>query len=784
MHDGQQQPMPPRRAWSGSNDFTIRRWDVVMWRSGEAAPQMQRRGALTVEVGGWNVGITRGRPMRGHKNGVRVLLPLGPTLWSGGDDGTIRIWRCADGRCVEVVEDAHRGSVLRLAVVRSFVWSAGVDGLIKEWTIGGQSRQCVRQLSPEGAEKGIYGLVPLGHDVWVCGHHPSIQVLSQASLSKTSEHWAHDPWISNLLAVDRVETRVVWSTSLSDKKLKIWRHTIRGFQPSVEELQAASRLFEEEERVHDQRISAYVDRNAILEEDIQCSTEEFEQQLERLSEDLAKAREEAEAAETKRQEAEGELEALRAALEVEGFGPLLTDPEGLRARLRRAAALEGALATTGICNLLEDPQELRKAIAQLCALRDAPSAADSGVVASTDETQLKEALALQASIRAACARHGLDDLSSPRALEEFLRGYASLRDAFRQTGQEGLLNDLAALRRCLGTAAPRSEHQPPQLSEALERLAWLEDLSKKMAEKNAALSEEVERAEPLRQRLAAYEELGDLDFLRSCHNRATEVRSFDLELEKMRRALEEKERERQEALERERIMAIKYKELDIFKLDVIARELKSLDGDLTTVGKSARSLICEAGKLKNYDEQQQIGSICADVLDRYVRLRSHIRDVIKQCLSETQKMHIGISVDDRVAAGELHDGGVMVGYVCQEVDVPDFGRSKAAKLRQEDELQRERRLRASRPDMHVTPELLPRSPSSPQLGVGGEMRERRPPLGSDVRASPHCPAPRSPSLPRLQDTRGALSAGLPPRLGGWPPRIPSPDLSGGWPSGG
>ena len=67
---------------------------------------------------------------------------------------------------------AHAGSVLKLAVVRSFIWSSGSDGFIREWTLGGSERQCVREVAPVGFDKGAYNIVPLGHDVWTCGHHP------------------------------------------------------------------------------------------------------------------------------------------------------------------------------------------------------------------------------------------------------------------------------------------------------------------------------------------------------------------------------------------------------------------------------------------------------------------------------------------------------------------------------------------------------------------------------------------------------------------------------------
>lgn len=170
----------------------------------------------------------------------------------------------------------------------------------------------------------------------------------------------------------------------------------------------------------------------------------------------------------------------------------------------------------------------------------------------------------------------------------------------------------------------------------------------------------------------------------------------DGELAELRRELEEKERERQEALERERLIAIRYKELDIFKLDIIARELKALDNELGLVGKEAKFLQQSAGRLKDFGEQQQIHQHGSKMLDQCVQLRSHIRDVINKCLSETQKLHIGAATDDPTAAGELKDGGVMSGWVCESVDAPDYGSSKAARLRHADEMSRERRIH-SRP---------------------------------------------------------------------------------------
>lgn len=68
-------------------------------------------------------------------------------------------------------------------------------------------------------------------------------------MAQTSAEDGHKPYVSNLIGVDRVEilgskmvlglslrSKIVWSTSFGDKKLKVWRHTTRGEEASVDEL--------------------------------------------------------------------------------------------------------------------------------------------------------------------------------------------------------------------------------------------------------------------------------------------------------------------------------------------------------------------------------------------------------------------------------------------------------------------------------------------------------------------------------------------------------------------
>eukprot|EP00927_Polykrikos_kofoidii_P007010 TRINITY_DN12862_c0_g1_i1.p1 TRINITY_DN12862_c0_g1~~TRINITY_DN12862_c0_g1_i1.p1 ORF type:complete len:1150 (+),score=338.69 TRINITY_DN12862_c0_g1_i1:336-3785(+) len=747
---------PPRCFWSGSNDFTIRVWNVQTWKRSVRAPS-EANSAFVADMGKVKVSIAKGASLYGHKNGVRCLLRIGPILWSGSDDSSIRLWHTVDCNCTEIVEDAHKGSVLRFAVVRSFVWSCGADGLIKEWTIGGTARQCVRQIAPEGCDKGVYSLAPMGNEVWTCGHHPSIQVFSQKDATKLNEHHAHEPYISALLPVDRVETKIVWSTSLGDRKLKVWRNTIRGEVASFDEMKAANKLFEEEQQLQSGRISKYVDRNAELEKELNISEEEFKKGLEALAKSLATSQAELDELEARKRYLQDELDGIKKLFEDAGLGRLMEDPEAMRDFLQRAADLEQVLKDAGLGHLLDDPEglkqmlqtvqdvqdmlqkagfgdifndpaklaELKTALETMEKLREMLEAAGIGDVfkdpkklqelqkmlesakrlkdtlaqygfgdAFDDPSVLAEVLSRYNEMKKLFDEYGMSDLfEDPLCLKHFLRNYAKMKEVFEEKGLEHLLHSYVSMRNFLNQHSQGQD----ELKEVRERASKLEDVEEKLRTRDEELSRALADNKALRERLAEYEKIGSLEEMRKWKGEAKEydiIRKrqavMNLDLEEARRLLEEKERERLEALERERMMAMKYKELDIFKLDIIARELKALDNELGFVGKEVKMLQQDAGRLKNYDEQQQIGGHGGKMIDQCVQLRAHIRDVINKCLSETQKLHIGAAIDDPGAAGELEHGGVMAGYVVEEVDVPEHGSSRAARLRQDDEVARER----------------------------------------------------------------------------------------------
>ena len=861
----------------------------------------------------------------------------------------------------------------------------------------GEKRECLRQVAPPGSEKGIYALLPLGHDVWVCGHHPTIQVFSQRDMAQTSAEDGHKPYVSNLIGVDRVESKIVWSTSFGDRKLKVWKHTMRGEEASVDELKAANILYQQEEEMQADRIGGYLKKIQQL--------QESQEQLDERNKTC--------------QELQEALDTIRKIFAEAGLEHLLTDPDALKAFTKRGAQLEEVLRRLGLEELLEDPEEMGRLLSLMKKIQEVMERC--GMTELLDPEALEAVLSRYKAMKAAFESHGFSELfEDPIKLDSFLATHRQVRDVFEEFQQTPLLDDgevarnffeqrqkdleaslssadtlksleaeMAELRRKLEEAEksrdtfendylklqelldqseydrlymaklrqvfeeagqsrlleefeaastvyetealdPPSEEEPEDDEEAddaddpvddddaegpederdeedeegddeadevgedeagddevaeddageddlpgdeaakakakandskkatsedtdgkvrgskgkvvtttpaesfpalrkylfrnnsFERvlreegmehlldqpdelgrlLRLLKELMKiletyglkeaerdptrlaevlsayrsleaafkeydmqelfddpeyslkaflrnhhriraefdkyglgylfdsvpsmrdflakykdmeeelkamkaarageKLAERDAEmqrlesrLSKKEEEIDSLKQRLKEFEQLGDTAAIQKWKADSEELKrvqrlynSVSSRLAELEHLLAAKEREREEAEARERMMAVKYKELDIFKLDIIARELKALDNELGRVGGGVKSLHQDAGRLRNYDEQQSIGHQSDQLLDQCKQLRSHIRDVINKCLSETQKMHIGVGIDDPLAAGELKDGGTMIATVYEEIERPDHGSSKAAKLRQQDERRR------------------------------------------------------------------------------------------------
>lgn len=94
---------------------------------------------------------------------------------------------------------------------------------------------------------------------------------------------------------------------------------------------------------------------------------------------------------------------------------------------------------------------------------------------------------------------------------------------------------------------------------------------------------------------------------------------------------------------------------DYFKLDVIARELKKVDESLRGAKGDAAALQRYIKNIKAPDEAQTAGDALTQALNALGWSRGHVRDVIQQCLNETQKYHIGAPQEDPFANGNVID---------------------------------------------------------------------------------------------------------------------------------
>eukprot|EP00913_Durusdinium_trenchii_P002614 g2420.t1 len=299
----------------------------------------------------------------------------------------------------------------------------------------------------------------------------------------------------------------------------VWRHTIRGEVPNFDELKAANRLFEEEEEVRAKRLDEFVKRQSVLEDELAVSAQEYKNQLE-IFKDL-------------------------------GLENFLENPEELRKELKRflssAKELKEMLEAAGFGDVFNDPSKLEELRKQLDLLKQVREIFEkNGLGDAFKELFLRNSISvvslLHQGLRKAFEEFGFSELfEDPYNLKGFLRNYAKLRDAFRELGLEYLLDSAAV--------QPSLKRREDELARAKEE------------------------AKQLRERLAAFEAVGDLDSIKRwksalpapfSHHLVTTNKTkrqeasqllalmrakgnADGELAELRRQLEEKERERQEA---------------------------------------------------------------------------------------------------------------------------------------------------------------------------------------------------------------------------------------------
>lgn len=553
----------PVHVFSSGNDFSIRRWIL------EEGPGTSN-GAAALPG---KMQIRRGDAMHWHKNNVRSLLNIGPTLWSGGDDRAISVWRCADGERLESVEEAHEAGVLCMVIAGQGVWSSGYDGRVKEWSIGGTSRQCLREIS---FDEPLRALVPVGEHVWLCGQSKNIQIYS-SDMTPVESLEGHDSFISSLILVDRVETQTLWSTSAGDKTLRVWCHHLRPNSMSSQELSAANKLYQEQQQGFDEKLKCAAAEGAAAKAALQAASLELGTRLEEAFVRRVDA-------ETARDRAESDR---KHALELEAS-----------ARLSEKEAWEKAAAATAA-----------RLDAEEKAAADSKAAAEAAVLVK-DAYDARDAAAAEAQESRAKAAELSGELDDERTRCEDLHRIVAV--------------------------ALQAEQECRARADELSRK--FEETSTQLAEVRGALSQELSQGGALRSQL-------------------------NEELDRMKAEALQMEEESAKAKARERLLELKYAELDVFKLDVIARELKNIDKHVELIRSESKGLEVSAKKFQSFADQNTGAKVASSLLDFSGKLRGTVRDIIDRCLSETQKFHIGSALQDAKAAGVLKDGGRMAGYV-------------------------------------------------------------------------------------------------------------------------
>ena len=294
-----------------------------------------------------------------------------------------------------------------------------------------------------------------------------------------------------------------------------------------------------------------------------------------------------------------ELNAIRKVFQEAGLQALLDDMKALRLFLCRAKNMEQLstmLAEFGFGDVVSDPakmDDLRQSLDVWRQVRQILEQYGLGDLLK-DPSMLAEILSRYQGMKKAFDETGFANLfDDPYDLKGFLRNYAKLRDAFRELGLEYLLDSSAAMREFL---AGHSQGEK-ELQELRERTAKLDAVEASLSERDQEIRRLRNQAVALQKRLATYEGIGSIDEFKQWKLEASHLASvekakakIDAELAACRQELADKELDRLAALERERLMQLRYKELDVFKLDVIARELKALDNELGFVGKEASSV--------------------------------------------------------------------------------------------------------------------------------------------------------------------------------------------------
>jgi WD40 repeat protein len=167
LHSERHLAAHPTVVWTAGADCTVRCFRTTL---GSSAPTIVQSGSeivtesgLATTAGGY--GADALCVLRGHQSRVRALACVGEaTLWSGSDDGEIRVWTQQTGALLHVLE-GHASAVLSLLYVgeRGTMWSGSYDRFVRVWDC-----RSGRLVSVLDEQPGWVGVHLCGRCVCVC----------------------------------------------------------------------------------------------------------------------------------------------------------------------------------------------------------------------------------------------------------------------------------------------------------------------------------------------------------------------------------------------------------------------------------------------------------------------------------------------------------------------------------------------------------------------------------------------------------------------------------------
>ena len=515
------------------------------------------------------------RLLAGHTNGVRCALCVGQQLWTGSDDFTVKVWSLVDGTCAETLT-GHTDSITCVAVHGASIWTASADKTIRVWPVSpialGEAGEADKQdKQTRGAHNHTREATPAATST---SRRPCLKVIRCDGDAGGR--------VGTLVGMGDV----VWSPTGSSISVfnKQQRERVGSLSPSHQAcISQICRVRQTETRV----VWSY----SLLDKSVKIWVKESnaEDDYGELVDKLAAA-EQALTAQLMQQHAEAaQRQANAEALQAE----LVSQLEHALTSLT-TSQLRGKLQT-------DEAHQLKATLEQVTRQRDA---AEQRAAVADDQI-----LRLRAQVSAHHAR----SLEEAQALKlEISRLERLLGDAEQE--KEALLTRVEALSLRAGVSA--------------EQYAKLQQELVALRSANAEAQSEI-------QRLLQCVSHGDRDktcleaeLARVLHDlrdsRAT-LKERDREAAAGRAAMEQVRKELEAAREREQTMARQLLSLDIFKLDIIARELKEVEDLLHSSYKSFSS-----------DHPAVKGQVS--------KCKEIVRNIINKCLSETQKLHIGTTV--------------------------------------------------------------------------------------------------------------------------------------------